>query len=77
MSDILTQIVGLLTSGLQSFGQGIGSGLNTLVTSIFVDSSGTTQQLSVFGGVIVIFGAIALCIGISKWVVNMLTSWGN
>ena len=77
MSDVLTQIVDLLTDGITGIAQGIGGGLQQLVSSIFLDTTGTTTALSTFGGVIVIFGAVALAIGLSKFIVNWLTSWGN
>lgn len=77
MSDVLTEICGLLVQGIQSFGSGLASGINSLVSGLFIDSTGTTQKLSVFGGCIVIFGSIALCVGISRFIVRWLTSWGN
>ena len=77
MSAVLQEIITLLTSGLTQMASGIGSGLKALVTDIFLDTSGNTTALSTFGGVIVIFGAIALSIGLSKFIVNWLTSWGN
>ena len=77
MSGLLTEIISLLVAGLQTFATGLGSGLNNLVRAIFIDTSGETLALSTMGGVIVIFGAIAISVGLSKWVVNFLTSWGR
>ena len=39
---------------------GIGSGLSALVSNIFLDTTGSTTQLSVFGGIIVVFAGVAL-----------------
>ena len=77
MSAILQEIITLLTSGITQMAQGIGSGLKELVTSIFLDTSGDSQALSVFGGIMIVFAGIALAIGLSRWVVNWLTSFGN
>ena len=77
MGSILTEIISLLTSGITEMATGIGSGLGALATSIFLDTSGDTQTLSVFGGLIIIFAGVALAIGLSRWVVNWLTSLGN
>ena len=77
MSAVLQEIITLLTSGITQMASGIGSGLKALVTDIFLDTTGNSTALSTFGGVIVIFGAIALAIGLSKFIVNWLTSWGN
>lgn len=76
LTELLQEIITLLTSGITQFATGIGSGLQSLVTSIFV-KTGENGGLSDFGGLIVIFGAISLTIGLSYFVVNWLTSWGN
>lgn len=59
MSGVLTEIITLLTSGISGMASGIGSGLQSLVSNIFLDTTGTNPALSTFGGVIVIFGAVA------------------
>lgn len=77
MTGILQEIISLLVSGISQLASGIGSGLKTLVESIFLDNTGTSTSLSTFGGIIVVFAGIALAIGLSRWVVNWLTSFGN
>lgn len=77
MSGVLTEIITLLTSGISGMASGIGSGLQALVSNIFLDTTGTNPALSTFGGVIVIFGGVALSIAISRFIVSWLTSWGN
>ena len=77
MTNVLTEIINLLTAGISGMASGIGSGLQSLVSNIFLDTTGSNPVLSTFGGVIVIFGAVALAIGLSRFIVNWLTSWGN
>lgn len=77
MSGVLTEIISLLTSGISGIASGIGGGLQSLVSNIFLNTTETGTTLSTFGGVIVIFGAVALAIGLSRFIVNWLTSWGN
>lgn len=80
MSAVVTEIVSLLTSGISGIATGIGEGVSALVTSIFLSGSGTTADpyaLSVFGGVIIVFAAIGLAIGLSRWVMNFVTSLGG
>ena len=57
---------------------GIGGGLSELAKSIFlaVGEGGTITGLSPFGSLIAIFAGISLAVGLSKWVVNWVTSLG-
>lgn len=79
MTNILTEITSLLVSGITSLASGIGSGLAELVQAIFlkVNESGNIEGLSVFGGLIVVFAGVSLAIGLSRWVVNWVTSLGS
>lgn len=79
LETVLGDIMSLLTGGLTSIATGIGGGLGNLVKSIFleVNESGEAQGLSLFGGVIIIFAGVGLAIGLSRWVVNWVTSLGN
>lgn len=77
MTGILQEIINLLVGGITGVASGIGGGLNELVTEIFVTTNGDTQTLSTFGGIIIVFAGVALAIGLSRWVVNFLTSMGN
>lgn len=81
MTSILTEIIQLLTGGLTEMAKGIGAGLQSLVTSIFLETSGTGEtaatSLSTFGALIIIFAGVALAIGLSRWVTSWVTSLGN
>lgn len=79
METILTEIIDLLIGGITGIAGGIGSGLSELVSSIFLEvgETGTIEGMSVFGGLIVVFAGVALAIGLSRWVVNWVTSLGN
>ena len=76
MTQVLTEIIELLTAGISGIALGIGGGLRELVGNIFLDTTGDTTKLSVFGGVIVVFAGVSLAIGLSRWVVNWVTSLG-
>lgn len=77
MTAVLQEIISLLTGGLTQMASGIGSGFQAFMTSIFLDTSGSTTALSVTGGVIVIFAAIALSIGLGKLIANYLFGLGK
>ena len=74
MMTVLSQIIQLLVGGLKEMATGIGQGLTALVESIFVSAGGA---LTTFGSLIVIFAGISLAIGLSRWVVNFVTSLGS
>ena len=78
MDVIVTSIISILTSGITGMATGIGGGLGSLVESIFLQmgEAGAVEGLSTFGNVIVIFAAVSLAVGLSKWVVNWVTSLG-
>lgn len=80
MTNLLTQIIELLVGGISGVATGIGGGLSTLATSIFLQTTGSgdtaVTSLSVFGSLIIIFAGISLAIGLSRWVVNFVTSLG-
>ena len=75
-TDIVGDIVEILVSGISGLAQGIGSGINTAVTSLFITSSEGQSSLSVAGGIIVTFGAIALAVSLSCFVTKWLFSLG-
>ena len=76
--NILTDIVELMVGGITGIASGIGSGLSTLVQSVFLQTGeGGATELSVFGTMIIVFAGISLAIGLSRWVVQFLTSLGS
>lgn len=74
--SILNDIIEILVGGISGVATGIGGGLSTLATSIFLTGTGETQTLSTFGTLIVVFAGISLAIGLCRWVVNFVTSLG-
>lgn len=62
--EILAEIISILVSGITGIAEGVGSGLSTLATSIFLTGSGAEQTLSVFGTLIVVFAGISLAMGL-------------
>lgn len=79
MTNILTEIIQLLVGGISGVATGIGGGLSELAQSIFLTTTtgeNPTTTLSAFGALIVIFAGVSLAIGLSRWVVNFVTSLG-
>ena len=78
MANVLSEIIGLITAGIEGIAGGIGSGLSTLVTEIFLTVGENGEMtLSTFGGVVVVFAGIGLAIGLSRLVVKWVSSLGG
>lgn len=77
MTAVLTEFIGLLVGGITTLATGIGSGLQSAVTAIFLDTSGSTPVLSTFGGVVAIFGGIALAVGFTTLIFRWIQSIGK
>ena len=73
--NLLSEIVQLLVGGISGIATGIGDGLSTLAQSVFIETS--DGSLTVFGSLVVIFAGVSLAIGLSRYIVNFLTSWGK
>ena len=76
MSAVVTEIISTLTAGISGIASGIGAGLQTLATEIFLETTGDSTKLSTFGGLVVVFAGVSLAIGLSRWVVNWVASLG-
>lgn len=72
---IMTQIIEIIVGGLTGIGEGIGGALSSMATSIFL-VGGEGTALSTFGTLVVIFAGISLAFGLTRWVLNFITSLG-
>lgn len=77
MPALLTEIITLLMGGITGVASALGQGLSALAGGIFTVTTEGVTSLSVFGGLIIIFAAISLALGLGRWVVNFVTSLGN
>lgn len=79
MSAVLTEFIGLLVGGISELAGGLGTGIQQYVTDLFLTTgeSGTITGLSTFGGVVAIFGGIALSVGLTTLIFNWVRSIGN
>lgn len=74
---LLTEIVQILVSGFSQFATGIGTGLNDYIKAIMLGGGENGQSLGTFGTIIIVFAGLALTIGLSRWVLNVVTSLGK
>lgn len=80
MSNILSTICSTLVGGIQTLGQGIAQGVNSIAQNLFLTTTGegasATTTLSTFGYLIVIFAGISLAIGLGRLVFGWIKSLG-
>lgn len=74
-TTILGEIVQILVGGLQGMASGIASGLNEMVTNLFITTTEGASHLSTFGQVVAIFAGISLAVGlttlVTKWIMSL------
>lgn len=76
-AQFLTEAIQLLVGGITGVASGIGNGLSTLVNALVMTTDNGSTTMSAFAAIIFVFGGIALAIGLSRWVVNLVSSLGQ
>lgn len=75
MTAVLQEIVEILVAGISGLATGIGSGLNDMAEGLFLVTGTDGTTLSTFGGIVAIFGGIALAVGlttlVTKWIMSL------
>lgn len=77
VSEIVTDIAGGLVSGLTTFAEGLGAGINNIVTAMMFTGTGENQALSPYFIAVIAFGAVALATGLTTLLFNWLGSLGS
>lgn len=76
-TQIVSQIVGIITSGITSFAQGLGSGIQAFAKALAFEGEGENQKLSVYFILVLVFAGVALTIGLTTRIFTWLSSLGN
>lgn len=75
--NVLGDIIEILIGGITDFGSGLATGMNTFIKSLFLDyNEGTYVGLSTFGIITIVFMALALATGITRWIVRFVRNRG-
>lgn len=75
--QILQEIISIITGGISGVATGIGQGLSTLASNIFLTGTGENQTISTFGILVLVFAGVALALGLCRLVVKFITGFGN
>lgn len=82
MSTVLSEFMELLVGGIVTLAEGIAAGIIAMVKALFLETATvegveTVTGLSVFGGVLAIFCAIGLAVGVTSKVFIWITNLGK
>lgn len=79
LGGVTNDFVNLLTGGISGLASGIGSGANGFVRDLFlaVGEDGSITGLSTFGGVVAVFGGVALAVGLTTLIFNWIRNRGG
>lgn len=73
-TEVVSEIVQILVSGITQFGAGLASGIGSFVNSLAYTADG---KLSVYFITVLAFAAVGICTGITTRIFTWLTSLGN
>lgn len=75
--SIVTAILEILLAGLTETATKMGAGINSFITSLFVEVSETATTLTIFGQVALAFMGVALALGLCYAILNFVTTMGK
>lgn len=79
--QIVQDIVEILVAGLTELGSGLGAGISNFVQSLAFTTTGegssAVTSLSVYFVLVIVFGGVALAIGLTTKIFNWLSNLGN
>lgn len=76
-TELVTQIVQIIVSGITEMGKGIGSGISGAVQAMAFTTSGETTTMSVWFIAVLAFAGISLAVGLTRLVYSFLTTLGK
>lgn len=75
--SIVTAILEILLAGLTETATKMGAGINSFITSLFVEVGETATTLTIFGQVALAFMGVALALGLCYAILNFVTTMGK
>lgn len=76
-TELVSQIVQIIVSGITEMGKGIGAGISGAVQAMAFTTSGESTTMSVWFIVVLAFAGISLAVGLTRLVYTFLTTLGK
>jgi len=76
-TEIVSEIITILTAGITQTASAIGAGLSDLVKGIFMTGTGDNETLSTFGIVVLAFAGVSLALSLCRLIYEFVTSLGR
>lgn len=81
VTELIAQIIQILTGAIVPFGTKVAEGISAVVNSLIYTTTGTgadaVTSLSTFAVLVLIFASVALASGLGRWVLNFFSSLGG
>lgn len=71
-SEILAQVISIITGGIVEVATAMGTGVSTLVQNIAFTGTGETQELSLFFILVLVFAGVSLALGLARLIINWI-----
>lgn len=76
-TEIMSQVIQIITGGVVQVGAAIGEGVSALVQSIAFTGTGETQEMSTFFILVLIFAGVSLALGLARLILNWIQGLGG
>lgn len=73
IADTISSILNALLGSLTQFVIAIPQAIKSCFVTLFFDTSGNTTVVSEMATVLLIFGGVALAVGLTRWVTHLLS----
>lgn len=74
--ELVQELCEILVAGVTNLGTGLASGVKGFVTALIYEGTGEAQTISSFMGIVVVFGAIGLAVGLTTLIFNWIKNIG-
>jgi hypothetical protein len=76
-TEIMAQVIQIITGGIVEVGTALGEGVSALVQAIAFTGTGDTQEMSTFFILVLIFAGVSLALSLARLIINWIQGLGG